>query len=241
MPNPVTGSQPGTASKHPEVAGRVGDGDALQRELHVLVALANFVSRREVGFFGAVGGGNDLGGGGVLPVNGRIARVTALEGAVGAVDAVEVVVEGGALLCVAELEERRLLWVGERHGVLEVEGGLAVEAEGASLGLHDDVVEQDDAGALAAELGLEFGEEGVQVGLKKGLGCVLDYTECVQVVVGCQASYGYVVEGSETARSDHGVALIQSHHGVLDFDTLLWVEPIQRASNSAGDWSLSPF
>ena len=134
--------------------------------------------------------------------------VAAFEGAVGAVDAVEEVVEGGALRQVTNLVEGDGDRVHERHGVFQVEVGFTVEVEGAVPGLVDASIDGvKDGRSLNLVLG-EIGEEEVEVALKVCLGCVLDNTVGIFLLAAAENRRD-LVEGSETVGNDAFVAVGQ--------------------------------
>ena len=214
-----------------EVAGGVEDGGAGHAELGVFLALAAFVEGGQVGFVVAVGGGDDFGGGeaaaglGALVAAGEGVRVdtvlsgvvAAFEGAVGTVDAVEEIVEGGALGKVADLVEGDGDRVDERHGVFEVEVGFTVEIEGFVVCLVDTAIDGvEDGGSLDLVLG-EVGEEEVEVTLEVCLGCIFDDTVGVLLLV-AGANRWDLVKGSETVGNDAFVAVGQIGNHRFDID-----------------------
>lgn len=106
------------------VPRREEEGSAREAEFHVLHALALFVGGGEVGFVVAVGGGDDFCGGETAAVFGALVGSWAGEGvgvggvlervvagAVGSVEGVEEIVEGGAFNLVADLVEGGFLRV----------------------------------------------------------------------------------------------------------------------------------
>jgi len=83
--------------------------------------------------------------------------------AVGCVQSGEHIIEIARGEVVADLDVDDWLGLRQRHGVLEVHGGLGVEGKASVVGLHVAAVDGQDDGAAANELGLEAGEEEVEI------------------------------------------------------------------------------
>ena len=167
------------------VTRRVDEGHAREAELAVLGALAAHVGGREVRLLVAVRRRDDQGrllstavlGAlvaarlivGVVGVLDRI--VAAIEGAVGTVEAIEEVVERGALDRVTDLVEEDLLLLPHKtHHVLQVKAGLA---DGTAWG-EETAVDADESRALAdLTLGV-VAEEDIEVCRDVRLRGVLD-------------------------------------------------------------------
>lgn len=174
------------------------NGHAHQAELHVLGTLASAVASRPGILVATVRHGDDLGrvvhaahgltgvrprGGGIVRVDAVPHRVVAAAArAVGPVDGVEEVVVCGGVprYAVAHLVQRHVLGVGERHGVAQVQVGLAADS-GTGLGGQVTAVNAvEDGGGSVGNLSVAVnGEEGVQVVLVVALGGELDDAKAV--------------------------------------------------------------
>ena len=157
--------------------------------------------------------------------------VAAFEGAVGAVDAVEEVVEGGALGEVADLVEGDGDRVDERHGVFEIEVGFTVEVEGPVSGLVDAAIDGvEDGGSLDLVL-REVGEEEVEITLEVCLGRVLDDAVGVLLLIAGANSWD-LVKGSETVGNDAFVAVGQIGNHRFDIDVGTFFRKRGRAGSA---------
>lgn len=219
------------------ITRRVKHGNALQAQLHVLITLAVSVSIRQVCLVVTIGSRDDAGrrvvaavlvlvpaGLGVRIYAVGIRIIAAVIGTVRPINRVEEVVEGRALLIISNLEEGDLLRVRERHGILQVEVGLAVEGEDLDEVLRASSVNRVERWPVADLVRGEVGKEQVKVVWEVGLVAILHDTVAASV----QCSGGEVVQGTKAVGGDLRITVREVSTDGMDIDLLagLW----QRSS-----------
>lgn len=164
----------------------------MEAKFHVFVALALLVGGCQISFVVAVGRADDFCGGesaaGFGPFVASWQRIGVdcilswvVSSAVGAVEGIKEVIEGGAFDVITGLIEGYWLWVYERHGVFEVEVGFTIVFETLVGGLDGSAVNKVSRwGFLDLLLGV-VGKEEIQVPLEKRLRCVLDNAVYIEI------------------------------------------------------------